>query len=372
VKRFALLLLLVPALTSAACRSAHPAPATAPKREGDVVVYPPSSGELDSLSVAPAQVAGWTDARTTGRLAWDEDRTARVFSPVTGRVAHVAAGLEQRVRPGSVLAVLESPDFGQAQADANRAATDLANAERVLARTRALCEHGAAAKKEVEAAEADAARARVESERARRRLALFGGRLGDVDQRYSLRSPLGGVVVDRAVNPGLEVRSDAATPLFTVSDPGRLWVLLDVTERDVAAVRPGMALQLKTAAYPDRTFAGHVEVVGSTLDPATRTVKVRGSVPNPDRLLKAEMYVEVEISTHGDRRDLQVPSAAVVADGGQSFVFVAEGQGRFRRRPIAAGPERSGQTQVLAGLANGDRVVVDGSLLLESLFAAKG
>src|SRR5262249_29948231 len=183
------------------------------------------------------------------------------------------------------------PDFGQAQADANRAATDLAVAERTLERVELLFAHGAAPKKELDAAQADRARARVESERARSRLALLGGRLGEIDQLYALRSPLAGVVVDRALNPGLEVRTDSPTPPFTISDPRHLWVYLDVNERDVAHVRPGMVFTLASAAYPGRTFSGTVDVVGDTLDPATRTVKARGSVGNPDRLLKAEMYV---------------------------------------------------------------------------------
>ncbi len=366
-----LILFAAAALAAAGCHSSNPVPDPSPRVQGEVVVYPTSAGEIDSLSVAPAEAGSPAVARTTGRLSWDEDHTARVFSPVTGRVARLVASPEQRVAAGATLALLDSPDFGQAQADANRAATDLANSERTLARTRALFEHGAAARKEVEAAEADAARARVESERARRRLALYGGSLGAVDQRFALRSPLGGVVVERTLNPGQEVRSDATAPFFTVSDPSRLWVLLDITERDVSLVRPGMALSLRTAAWPDRTFSGRIEVVGSSLDPATRTVKARGSVPNPGGLLKAEMYVDVEISAPESRPEIQVPSAAVVADGRKHYVFVEEAKGRYHRQPVEPGPERSGQTQILAGLATGDRVVVDGSLLLQSLFTDK-
>src|SRR5262249_26311448 len=148
---------------------------------------------------------------------------------------------------------------------------------------------------DADGAEADRDRARVESERAKSRLALLGGRLGEVDQRYALASPIAGGVVDRAVNPGLEVRPDAQTPLFTLSDPHHLWVYLDINEKDVSHIHPGMPFALTSAAYPGRAFAGRVEVVGDTLDPATRTVRVRGSVANPERLLKAEMYVDIEL-----------------------------------------------------------------------------
>jgi cobalt-zinc-cadmium efflux system membrane fusion protein len=367
-----LLLLAPPAFLALGCRHAAPAPDPAgPRLEGDRVSYAANAPELAALTVAPAEPARPTTVRTTGRLAWNEDATARIFPPVGGRVVRLLADVATGVDKGQPLAVLASPDFGQAQADAARAATDLTAAERTLARTRALYEHGAAPRKDLEAAEADRARSAVESERARARLALLGGGPGGVDQRYRLVSPIRGVVVDRALNPGQEVRSDAQTPLFTVSDPTRLWVYLDLTEKDLGRVKPGMALTLHTAAYPDRAFAGRVEVVGDTLDPATRTVKARGRLDNPGRLLKAEMYVDVEVSDPAARPGLEVPTAAIVADGERRFVFVEEEHGSFRRQPVTPGPERAGKTQILSGLAEGQRVVTQGSLLLESLLAAR-
>jgi cobalt-zinc-cadmium efflux system membrane fusion protein len=310
--------------------------------------------------------------RTTGRLAWDEDRTARVFPPVGGRVRELLAGLEAGVVRGTPLASVESPDFGQAQADAAHAHTDLEVAERSLARVRELFEHAAAPQKDVEAAQADRDRAKAEAERADSHLALLGGSPGRVDQHFVLRSPIAGVVVDRAINPGTEVRTDAQSPLFVISDPALLWVFLDVVEQDLPQVRRGQPLTLHSNAYPQRTFPGIVEVVGDTLDPTTRTVKARGSVANRERLLKAEMYVEVEVAEPSRRPGLEVPSAAVVAEGPQRYVFVEEGPGSFRRHAVTAGAERSGETQILAGLAAGQRVVVEGSLLLESLLTPSG
>ncbi|MDP9120819.1 MAG: efflux RND transporter periplasmic adaptor subunit [Acidobacteriota bacterium] len=362
------LLLLLLLCSPLGCRPQAPPPdPPGPKVQGDGIVFPEGAAGLSSLSVAPVEKVAGATLRATGRLAWNEEVTARVYSPVGGRVARMIANLEQRVGKGAPLAAIESPDFGQAQADANRAATDLTAAERTLGRARSLYEHGAAAKKDLEGAEADQLRSKVESERAKTRLTLLGGRLGAVDQHFVLRSPIAGTVVDRIINPGLEVRTDGQTALYTISDPGRLWVFLDVTEKDLAHVRPGMPLSLRSAAYPDRVFAGRTDVVGDTLDPATRTVKARGSLLNPDRLLKAEMYVDVEIADPAEQPGLAVPTAAVVADGPRRFVFVEVGKGRFLRRPVTAGPERSGRTQIAEGLSSGQRVVVDGSLLLQSL-----
>jgi membrane fusion protein, heavy metal efflux system len=360
-------------LLAAGCAREHrPADPPGPRIEGDRIVYAPNAAELASLTAAPAQAAPVGTVRTTGRLAWDEDRTARVFPPVGGRVRQLLADLEQRVARGTPLAAVESPDFGQAQADAARARTDLAAAERNLERVRDLFAHAAAPRKDVEAAQADRDRAQVEAERTSSRLTLLGGTAGKVDQRFVLRSPIAGVVVDRAINPGLEVRTDAQAPLFVISDPARLWVFLDVVEQDLAQVRRGLPLVLRCNAYPQRTFNGVVEVVGDALDPATRTVKARGSLANPQRLLKAEMYVEVEVADPSRRPGLEVPSVAVVAEGPQRYVFVEESPGTFRRRAVTAGAERGGNTQILGGLAAGQRVVVEGSLLLESLLVPNG
>jgi cobalt-zinc-cadmium efflux system membrane fusion protein len=361
---------------AAGCRAErHAADPPGPRVEGERIVYPEGAVELASLSTTAAEAAPAGTMHTTGRLAWDEDRTARVFPPVAGRVGKLLADLEQHVGRGSPLAAIESPDFGQAQAEANRAATDLAVAERTLARVRELYEHRVAPKKDLEAAEADRDRVRVERERTAARLALLGGRGGGggrVDQHFMLRSPIAGVVVERAINPGLEVRTDAQTPLYVISDPSRLWVYLDVVEQDLASMRPGLPLAVRCNAYPQRVFGGRVAVVGDTLDAATRTVKARGILDNPNHLLKAEMYVEVEVTDPERRPALQVPSAAVVAEGKQRYVFVEEARGRFARRAVTAGAEHGGKTQILAGLAPAQRVVVDGSLLLESLLASGG
>jgi cobalt-zinc-cadmium efflux system membrane fusion protein len=182
-------------LALAGCRPEHRAadPAGPRIEGGERIVYPENAAELASLSTAATEPAPVGTVRTTGRLTWDEDRTARVFPPIGGRVRRLLADLGRSVGKGTPLAAIESSDFGQAQADANRAATDLAAAERTLARVRELYEHAAAPKKDLEAAQADRDRAKVESERTASRLALLGGRPGGargVDQQFVLCSPI--------------------------------------------------------------------------------------------------------------------------------------------------------------------------------------
>jgi len=364
------LLALAGAVLLGGCQARGRAAAPPPYHlDGDVVAFADPAAE-SALAVEPVARAEDDHVSMTGRIVWDEDATVRIFSPVSGRVARIAADLGTPAKPGFVLAVLASPDFGQAQAEGARAEADLQAAERTVARARLLYERGATPRKDLEQAEAEAARARAEAERTQARLRLWGGgaRPAVVDESFSLTSPVGGKVVERNLNPGQEVRSDASTPLFVISEPSRLWVLLDVTEKDLGDILPGAELAIHTPAYPDRSFPGRLDRLSAALDPVTRTARARGRVPNPDGLLKAEMYVTVDV-IHSTEPRLMLPARAVIQDAGRRYVFVQERPGRYRRVAVSAGPEREGAVPVLSGLAETARVVTQGSLLLEAAWA---
>jgi cobalt-zinc-cadmium efflux system membrane fusion protein len=346
------------------------AAAAAPRVDGDAIQFDAGSPQLASFRVEAAVEEGAAPMTVTGRLAWNEDATVRIVPPVAGRIVTLSASAGQRVARDAVLAELSSPDFGQAQADAARAAADLAAAERTRDRIARLYERGAAPRKDLDGAETDLARARAEARRTEARLTKWGGSASSgPDQLYRVTSPLTGTIVERNANPGQESRPDAALPLFVVSEPTRLWILLDVTERDLSGVAAGDRLAIRSAAYPGRIFLGRLGVVGDSLDPATRTVKARGVVENPHGLLKAEMYVTVEVTGAATAPVSVVPARAVLIDGARRFCFVEEEPGRFRKRTVEVGIERAGRVPVVSGLAPRARVVTDGSLLLASLFA---
>ena len=191
------------------------------------------------------------------------------------------------VKPGQILARLASPDFGQAQADARKAASDFALAEKNLARVRELVAAGVAPQKDLKAAEAEHARAQAELARASGRVRLYGSAAEAVDQSFALKSPIAGTVVERNINPGQELRSDLmlanGPPMFVITDPSRLWVLLDATERDLPFLKPGETVALHSDAYPDEAFSAVIEMVADFVDPQTRTIKVRGSLANRGR-----------------------------------------------------------------------------------------
>lgn len=339
------------------------------------VTIQPESPKLSSVSLESAEVSKGGTIRLNGRLAWDDSLTVRVFTPFAGRVIRILAEPGQTVKKGDPLATVASPDYGQTQAEARRAAGDFALAERTLRRVRELLDHGAAPLKDLESAEADFQRTQSELQRTSARLAYYDGNTNAVDQVYTLRSPLDGVVVEKNLNPGQEIRPDQmlagtdrqAAPLFTVTDPSHLWILLDANEADLPLLRVGQRFELRSRTVTGREFAGRIEQISDFLDPASRTVKVRGSVDNSSRQLKAEMFVTAEILPDGQVAGADISARAVFLKGERHFVFVEEGKGVFARREVKAGPEHNGKVLVLEGIQPGQRVVTEGSLLLEQL-----
>jgi cobalt-zinc-cadmium efflux system membrane fusion protein len=360
---------LVPAgCTKKAPEAAHEAE---PKIEGDKVTLPPGSPQKSSLAVEIAKPAEKTIIRMTGRLAWNEENTVRVFAPVAGRVESIQGLPGTQVKEGDTLATLYSPDFAQAQADASRAVSGLKLAERTLARLQELFAHGAAPKKDVEAAEDDLEAKRSENERAQARLQQYGAKLGTVDGRFPLKAPLSGMIVEKFINPGQEVRPDQVLagvekltfPLFVISNPSRLWVILDVTELDIAGLSVGEKIQIQSRAYPNRIFEGKLEHIGQSLDPLTRTVKARGYVDNTDGLLKSEMYVSIDVTSQGadsmppgtpnvasgdsgtrnrsSSAPVEIPVKAVFTKDNKHFVFVEIAGNNYERQPVELGAEHA-------------------------------
>jgi membrane fusion protein, heavy metal efflux system len=365
-------ILLFIALLSACNEPAQKSAVPQPRIEGQTVIFPagsPQTAALQSEKIEPRREAV---LRFNGRLVWDEDRTVRVFTPLGGRVRSISVRLGQEVRAGQTLAIIEAPELGTAQSEARKSEQDDALAQKNLARVTELLEAGVAPAKDLQAAQAEAARAAAERARTQARLKLYGNVAGTVDLLFALAVPISGVVVERNVNPGQELRPDSQSDkgLFVVSDPTRLWFVLDVAEADIGAVKAGAEVKIGATMLGEDTITGKVANVADFVDPQTRTVKVRGAIENPGRRVKAEMFVNAELKVPSIRGFI-VPTKAVYLRGEQSYVFVDAGEGRYVRKPVKLGPTTNGQQVVLEGLAAEEKVVVDGSLLLERLLAAR-
>ena len=311
---------------------------------------------------------------TSGKIAFDDAHVNHVFSPVSGRVMRIEAKVGQRVKKGDVLAVLESPDVGLASADLHKAEADRIAAEHDLDRQRELLAAHATSQRDFEQAEDASRKAKAEVDRAKQKASLFraGGATG-VTQTYAVRAEIDGEVVARNVSPGGEVQGQygggTAVELFTVGELDHLWLVADVYEMDTSRVKVGSRVSFKLFSMPNKAFSAAIEWVAGTLDPATRTAKVRCSIDNTARSFKPEMYATLFIAVD-ERKALAIPRSALLRLGEQTAVFVEKGRspdGRhvFVRVPVTVDEAEGGKWLPLnRGPERGARVVTQGTILL--------
>jgi membrane fusion protein, heavy metal efflux system len=332
----------------------------------DFVRYNPGSAPLDFIKVqAVVETAGATSVSLPGRVSFDEDHTQRVASPIDGRAVSLLVKLGDKVRAGQPLIELSSPNVGQLQADAQKAMSDLALAEKATERVHKLQAEGAVAEKDVAQAENDLHKAKSDSGRTTAQLKSLGVSPTDPAVAVALRAQIPGIVVERNVLVGQEVRADQASPLITISSLDTVWVQADAYEQDLSLVAEGDEVTIRVPAYPGEAFAGKVGHIGDVVDPATRTVKIRCLADNKSHRLKPEMFAKVDVLNAAGHKLILVPSQAVLNDGDKSIVIVASEGNVFRARRVEVGPETEGKVRMLSGLRPGEKIVTDGAIFMK-------
>jgi cobalt-zinc-cadmium efflux system membrane fusion protein len=225
-------------------------------------------------------------------------------------------------------------------------------------------------RKELDSTEAEALRARAELARAQARTRMYGS-AQNVNQQLGLAATVKGVVVERNLSAGQEVRPDQGGPgnpaLFVVSDPSVLWVQIDAREADIASLTPGTQISLALPNYPDQTFAAKIAATGDFIDSATRAIKVRAVIDNAKRLLKAEMLGTARIQRKLAAGVL-VPASAVQLRGAEHWAYVQTEAGVYEPRRVKLGYEGIQEVLIVDGVQAGELVVKDNGLLLAREF----
>ena len=339
-------------------------------REPGVLKLAPGAPQLTAIRAAVVEEAPLPLAEPlNARITYDENVTSRVSSPIPGRVDRLYVSPGDAVHTGDALLRIDSPDLAAAVADVRKAASDEVRKKHAFERAAKLLEADVAPRKDFETAQADYEQARAETRRAELRLRNLGPAPSGEGAQYTVRAPVAGVVVDRHANPGMQVRPDLPDPLFVITDPTRLWVIIDLPERALGKVAPGRPVAVEVDAYPNERFEARVAWVGEVVDPATRRVPVRCTLANPYRRLKPEMYARATLLAEHGERAVRVPNEALVTEGLYSFAFVERAPGEFERRKLSLAFQTPESSYVLSGLVAGERVVVAGALLLNAELA---
>jgi len=335
-------------------------------------------GEVASVRVEEVQEQMLPSSLSaTGKVQFNEDRMARILAPVSGQVQQLAVKIGDVVEHGQTLFSISSREVAAAFTEHRGNHKDMALAEKTYVMTKALFEHEAASRRALDEAESDLAKAKARVAQTEEALRVLGFDVsgddsgGAPNSRIPVKAALGGKVIERAVTEGQFVQADS-NALLIIADLSTVWVLADIFERDLHLIQVGQRAEVTTAAYPDQRFVANVSRINDVVDPATRTVKVRFLVSNQGGRLKPEMFASVTLFLHRTEPALTLPAQAVFTEGDRNYIFVSEGERRFKRREVQIQPDAPGRLRVTSGLKAGEKVISEGVLLVRQLQMQQG
>ncbi len=300
-------------------------------------------------------------------IAYDENSTVRVTSPISGRVLSTPIPLGTQIKKGDVLLKLDSPDFNDALSALEKSSANLRLMKESFDRAKKLFDGKVMARKDYEQAQDDFVNAQSEHDRARKFLEKLGVQMGGMSTQtgaFHLRAPLSGIITEAAVNPGMEVSPNLANPLYVLADLSKLWLWVDVFEKDIARVQTGQPISVKVSSWPDYEFYGHVDYISQVVNESTRSIRVRCALDNLDLKLMPAMHASVSIRNLPGQPSLMIPLSAVIAEGDQNFVFIKTSEDRYHWQAVQLGIRFEKEAIVRVGLKAGDQVVSNGALAL--------
>ena len=357
--------------------------------------FKPTEAQWAGFKVATVQDAAFSAMEVTdGKIAIDDDRTVQVFSPYTGRVTKLLVKAGDVVKAGDPLMVIQAAEFVQAANDlvAAVAADRTTKAQLALATTTEKRQHDlylaqGGSLKDWQQSISDLANAKggfssaeVALGAVRNRLRILGK--GDREEatmetaadptRFSpeatVAAPISGTITQRQVGLGQNIVSQSnngSTPVFTIGDTSRVWLVANAREVDAPLIHLGDAVQVSVLAFPGKTFSAKVTYVAASIDPTTHRLPLHAEVDNKDGLLKPEMFANFRIITGQASQAPAVPEQAIVYDPDGAHVWLAGADKTLRIRKVTLGPGQDGLVEVLDGLKSGDKVVTEGSVFID-------
>jgi len=352
--------------------------------------FRPTESQWAGFRFTKVEPVSFREERATdGRIAINEDTTTPVFSPYSGRVSRLIAKPGDRVERGAPLFAIEASEFVQghndliaAVAGVEKAKSRLALAQMAEKRQRDLQAIRGGALKDLEQAQSDLVQAQGDLRTAEIALAAVRNRfhiLGRSDEEIAelekqdrvgaetiVVAPIAGTVIQRKVGLGQYINAGATDPVYTIGDLSTVWLVANVRESDAPRMKIGAPVVVNVLAFPGQVFNARLEYVAPALDPNTRRLPVRAVMANPNLELKPEMFASFRIVSGNDRSMPAVPADAIVYEGANARVWVANPETRsVVSRPVVVGDSSNGMVEIRQGLATGDTVVTSGTLFID-------
>ncbi|WP_236657406.1 efflux RND transporter periplasmic adaptor subunit [Acidisarcina polymorpha] len=339
--------------------AAEAPPAASVEHVNDQNVFQVDKPERFPLVAAIAHEATST-LNVTGAVNPDVSREIPVVSIASGRVVAVHVRLGDYVKKGQLIMEVQSTDISGAFDQYLKAVNDEHLANTQLERAKILYEKGAIAKSQLDIAQAGEDDAKADLVAAEQQLHVLGIDKNHPGETVKVYSPASGFIIQQNVTEASTagVALAGSPNAFTIADLSHVWIICDVYENDIATVRLGQDVDVRLNAYPNRVLKGTVGDIGAVLDPTIRTGKVRIQVQNPGNLMRIGMFATATL--HGKRLETHtaVPASAVLHLHDRDWVYVPDGDGKFRRVGVEGGDMLPGNMQeIKSGLNQGQQVV---------------
>ncbi|HKO51088.1 MAG TPA: efflux RND transporter periplasmic adaptor subunit [Polyangiaceae bacterium] len=355
-------------------QAAHtPRPVTEmPRVDGQRIIFSRAFVERSGVKFVSVSQSSLVPVVTAvGTVAFNPAHVAAVGARLRGLVSRVTKFEGDTVDSGTVLAVIDSGELGEAQASVSMLEAEKRASDVNYQRETALAQKNLTTQREAEMAAVQAERSRLMLGAAKQKVAALTGGVGSRSSgprlgAHELRSPMKGMIVERLIAPGQTVEGQMVA--FRIANVDHLWVELDVFERSLSKIRVGDRVELSPLAAPKDVFEGRVALVGAVIDPETRSAPIRIEVDNRDRRLRAGQAVNSRIHATGGGEQVStiVPTSAITLVDGRPTLFVKSGENAVRIVKVELGVSDADETEVLGGVKPGEEVVSEGVFALKS------
>ncbi len=314
--------------------------------------------QLDEVKTEPVR----NSISLSGKIEADEDKWVKVYPVVGGVVEEMKVNLGDYVTRGQTLAVVRSSEIADYQSQLTTAQATVKTAEKSLASAKEMLAGGLATDKDVVAAESDLEKAKADLKRMQQTTGIFGVQANSVQ---TLKAPISGYVIEKNVTDKMQYKVDGNQPFFVIANLEEVWVMANVFESDIAKIKTGYDADIRLIAYPDKVFTGKVDRIFSILDPQSRVMKVRITIPNKEHLVKPEMFARINIKyDDGLSRMTAIPARAIIFDKDKNFVMVYKDKCHIETREVDI-YETSGDTAYIrSGLKEGEKIITQYQLLV--------
>ncbi len=373
MKKYLFYFLLVLSLASSGllgCSKKQEAAKETPKDPLEIIITPIIQSQIKIDKADKAEIS--EAVNVPGRIEVQQNRLAKIGSPVTGRVSDIYVSLGQVVKSGQILAKVNSVELTQTQLTYIKAKQQIGLKTKAVERAKLLFEADVISKAEMQRIEAELDSVKAEFDATEDQLEILGMTKSTIQKLSSsstvnsysdVTSRIAGIVISKHVNIGQVVQP--SDELFSVADLSHLWAVAEVPEQQVAFIQKDQEVTIDIPALDDKRVKGKIIFVGDIVNPETRTVLIRTEIDNSNQMLKPDMLITVTVQSKKVSK-LAVSTAAVVRENDRSYVFAQTGPNKFRLREIEVGSRDGNMVSILSGITIGETIVVDGAFHLNN------